>query len=189
MEPAFLGVLMLLRLRDFLPSDAAWGSQHGAELRADLLARMKGTDVRAFGLNLQGVTQVDVTFCREAIVILAQELHAQGRGLCLNGDINEDCLENLSAACLVWNFPLIWWPGREWKILGPACPVGAAVVLGHALLESEVTTGSVIRRYSHLSAPNASNKLSELWRLGYLLRETRSAETGGHEHVYRSIRV
>ena len=48
----------------------------------------------------------------------------------------------------------------------------------------EVTTASQLADKMDISIQNASSKLNRLYVAGYIDRSTRSAESGGIEHVY-----
>ncbi|MEZ5687838.1 MAG: hypothetical protein R3E21_03480 [Caenibius sp.] len=63
---------------------------------------------------------------------------------------------------------------------------GSREALAYALARDAVRTADYAAA-SGLSAANASTRLKQLWEQGVLMRDERSAASGGTEYVYRRI--
>lgn len=184
-----------LFLRDMMESAQGWGRRAGKATAARLQAMLEGgmscSDVMR--LSLSGIEQMDVSFTRE-IVWLIWHYRCQ-RGFCLvdmNAEADEEkdwnLFVNWDAAACGRNQPLFSWnTAMQVRLLGHAPTIGLREMLHYVLASSSPVPTTEAAAALHLSLSNASNKLSVLYREGYLLRQSHCAASGGLEHVYYRI--
>jgi hypothetical protein len=137
-------------------------------------------------ISLDGVKRTDISFPREAVVELARSYRGQ-RGFCLTDASDPDLLDNWDAAASKLEQPLfVWNNGAVFRRLGPQPSAGLREMLEY-VLSVPVARTSEVATALHLKVPNASNKLKQLWREGYILRREQSANTGGVEYEYSRL--
>lgn len=141
-------------------------------------------------LVFSGITAMDVSFVVEAIIKPAQQMHAKGLLLCVHlCNLKPRIQMNIEAACVWSRWPVHVMAEQQDKtihryICGPTIPVGCYQAYTEVQLGAK--TSGEVARILDINPSNASNKLTQLWRLGFLVRTERSAETGGIEYVYRA---
>jgi len=52
--------------------------------------------------------------------------------------------------------------------------------------EGELSTTTEVAKYLNVSSQNASSKLNNLYKSGYIDRRSVDAKSGGYEYIYRS---
>jgi len=173
----------MLYVRQLLCSPTAWGHVQGEHVRLVLQARMQALCV--LGMSLAGVEQLDVSFARSAFVELARAERMR-RGLCFTDIGSLDIVENLEAAALACEQPLTLWLASGVRVLGPQPSIGLRQMLSYVFSVPVARTSEAAARLQ-VKVPNASNKLKQLWQQGYVLRQERSASSGGVEYDYVRI--
>jgi len=108
---------------------------------------------------------VDVSFACSAFLELAKAERMRS-GVCLTAVTNGDILANLEAAAVLSEQPLaLWCSSTEHRFVGPEPSVGLREVLTYVGVARKTYTRQVAS-VLHLTIPNASNKLRQLWREG-----------------------
>lgn len=178
---------MQIHLRNILDEPIGYGhvcgQRVGQHLRLLIDARPAETTI---GLSLAGIEHIDVTFAAESIVALARH-YRKLRGFCLVDTVDQDLLDNVDGAAWKLEQPIIAWSGRDtYQLLGPSPAEGLYQVLQYVYTVPVAYTRAAAQDLA-LGVPNASNKLKELWRDGYILRDACSASSGGVEFAYKQI--
>jgi hypothetical protein len=174
------------RLRNLMPGPDGWGRSAAAPIRAALLTRIGAlADPVLVRISLAGVKRLDVTFASAALVEVVAE-HLGTKGVCLSEVTGADLEENIAAAADRVGVPLTLWSGDTVQVLGPQPVAGNRAVLDLALTRPSLRATDVAAAM-HLSVPNASTKLKQLWKGGYLMRVEHPAASGGNEFVYARI--
>jgi len=174
---------MHIRLRSLMATSDGWGYAQGKTVQDRLRQMIEADSLQGIvWLSLDGVTRLDVSFARGAVLELAKS-YRQQRGICLEYCDN-DIQENIEAAANAIEQPLLL---REqplmYRLLGPLPSRGTRTLFSYILHRESVSTIEAAQALD-LQVPNASNKLKYLWERGYLLRQERAAGSGGIEFVY-----
>jgi len=173
-------------LRDYLPNSDAWGHALGRQVQERLRVLVESQQERPlFAISLRGVSHTDVSFPRTAVVELAKYFRER-QGFYLIDVEDVDLLENWDAAADRCEQPLFVWTLGSPRILGPQPGEGKRPMLDYVLSVEAATAGEAARALD-IKVPNASNKLKELWKEGYILRQERAAPSGGVEYEYIRI--
>ena len=138
-------------------------------------------------ISLANIEATDASFPRESVISIAK-LFCGEIGFFLSGFRSRDLLDNWDYAAKAKEQALIveHGPGK-YGVIGPELSGSLKEVLEFALKERTVTTSKVATKFD-LSAPNASAKLKKLHQIGLVLGTKETAETGGLEYVYYSVR-
>jgi hypothetical protein len=166
-------------------AEYGWGRAEGRRvfgefLRSSPAPRAEG-DVLV--LSLRDVEGIDISFAAETVVALA----ALCRGRCgyRVSDIgSQDIADNIDSAAQRARIPILCDVMGHVKMLGLEPSPGTVAVLEFLLDEGEVRTSDVAQRLQ-ITPSNASNKLKQLWRDGFLVRAEQAAASGGVEFTYR----
>lgn len=167
-----------------IPLPSTIGSDAGREFARSLYS-IDG-DVR---VSLVAADAVDVSFLHEAVILPLTRFHQLGLTLRLVLDPdNRDVLANVGAAALFYGVPIYVTFERNGARAG-TCMYGQDVPDGCITVFTSVCgkpqTSADVASALGLSVQHASNKLSLLWKLKFLVREERVQESGGKEFVYR----
>lgn len=164
-----------------------WGHIQGRQVYERLRATVEAhLSEEIFRISLDGVKRTDITFPRESVIELAKQY--RGRcGFCLIDVSDQDLLDNWDAAALRREQPMMVWNGTQLnRILGPELSTGLRDMFFYVLSVPIAHTSEAATSLG-LKVPNASNKLKQLWREGYILRREQSANSGGVEYDYLRI--
>jgi len=180
-------VRLLELMQEQLGVSDGWGHEMGRKIHDKLREVVeKQTTETIITISLKGVKRADASFLRESTLSLAK-LYREKKGFCLSDIENEDLVENIEVAAGKFEQPITYWPNSNGRILGPQPSEGLKEMLIYALKVPVVYTNEAARELD-LKVPNASNKLNQLWKAGYILRRERVATSGGLEHEYFRIK-
>lgn len=182
---------MDIRIAELANSNALWGSERGREVQGMIRDQMDAQpNDRMICISLKGVLMMDATFFREAVVLLVKQ-HLGEKGFCLKDVENADVLSNARYAAgfghKTKNQPITVWLEDSVEFIGRFEP-DQLIETAYDVIRVGEMTSSKLAADRGISISLASMKLKQLADRGYLLRETRSAETGGIEGVFLAIR-
>ena len=176
----------VLPLADFMDRPEGWGRSQGREVYQRLLGFVEeNPGVGVFRISMHGVQRMDISFSSEAIVELARRFR-RIKGFCLTDVTDSDLLENIDAACVKKDQPMLVMRDRAQALIGPSPSEGTREAFEFAMKHPEVRASELVIE-KDISLPNASMKLKRLWDQGFLLRNEAIADTGGVEYRYRRI--
>jgi hypothetical protein len=179
---------MDIRLIEFMDGRSdGWGHMQGRQVYERLHDFIEAHPTKEIiRLSLAEVKRTDITFPRESVVELAK--HYRGRrGFCLIDAKDQDLLDNWDAAASRQEQPLMVWNENQLnRILGPQPSTGLRDMFNYVISVPIARTSEAAASLG-LKVPNASNKLKQLWREGYILRREQSASSGGVEYDYVRI--
>lgn len=173
-------------LRQFMERSEGWGRDEGREVYQRLLGfveRNPGTVV--FQLSMKDVQRVDISFASETIIELARRFR-RSKGFCLVDLADRDMIENIDAAGVRKEQPLLVWQGKSANLVGMRPTEGAREAFQFAMGRPQARA-SEFAALRNVSIANASTKFKQLWEQGFLLRRESAADTGGVEFLYRRI--
>lgn len=128
---------------------------------------------------------MDMSFASETIVELARRFR-RAKGFCLIDLTDADLIENIDAAALKKEQPILVWRGQSAALVGVKPSEGAREAFQFAMGRSQ-SRAAEFAVQKGISIANASMKFKQLWEQGFLLRRESTADTGGVEFVYCSI--
>ncbi len=138
-------------------------------------------------ISLANIEATDASFPRESVVSFAKLVRGE-IGVFLSGFRSRDLRDNWDYAAKAKEQSIVVESGPgNYEVIGPNLTGGLTEILEFAWKERTVTTSKVAKKFD-ISAPNASAKLKKLNQLGLLLGNKETAETGGLEFVYKSVR-
>ena len=174
-------------LAEFMDRPDGWGRCQGRELYQRLLVFVEdnpGTVV--FRISMKDVERMDISFASEAIVELAKRFR-RGKGFCFVDLTNADLIENIDAACVKKDQPMVVIGYGGVYLIGLNPSEGTREALEFAMSRPQARASEFAAKKG-ISLANASMKLKKLWDQGFLLRREAIAETGGVEYVYCSVK-
>lgn len=182
---------MDIRIGDLANSSALWGAERGQEVQAMIRKLMDANPQdRMICISLKGVQMMDATFFREAVVLLVKQ-HLGEKGFCVKDVENQDVLSNARYAAgfghKTRNQPITVWLDDSVEFIGRFEPDQLIEVAYDVIRLGEMTSARLAADRG-ISISLASMKLKQLANRGYVLREERSAETGGIEGLFLAIR-
>lgn len=181
--------MTVVSVRRFMNASVGWGVEQGKTVHHQLdleLSKVNGSSV--IELDLRGIEQADVSFCREAIVEIVRK-YRPGRQFFLANFENEVIVENLDAALRRRNQTgLLRLQDGSYSLIGKPIGVDMESMLRDVETMGEATARQIIQRHNKLKIQNCSNKLKALWQLGLLVRDESSAPSGGREYVYKPVK-
>jgi len=185
-EPYILeGNRLTISLLHLMRSPEGWGHARGASVADVIQSYIEASPAQIVRFSLQGVKRMDVTCASELVRLVKHE--RMKRGFCLVDGSDPDLLMNWDAAALCHNQPLfVWNVQMTCDQLGPKPGIGLRQMLQHVLSVAQTSTSEAASALS-LKTQNASNKLKQLWQEGFILRQERSAASGGVEYDYLRI--
>ena len=121
-------------------------------------------------------------------MILLAQLYKGKKGFYISHLSNDDVIDNIDYAAKALEQPLtLKKENNEICMLGPSLTKSNLEIFNILMTKNQVTT-SQIASLLNLSVQNASIKLKKLVDEGYILRFEETAESGGIEFVYKSIK-
>jgi hypothetical protein len=179
--------LMLIKLRDYMSGPDGWGHTQGQQTHEKLRRLVEAHPKEPiYTISLDGIEHTDASFPRESVIELAKRYRGQV-GFCLRDSADPDLLDNWDAAALKREQPLLVWRDDLSLILGPQPGEGVREMLRYVLSVPSTVTSEAAHTLQ-VKIPNASNKLKQLWKEGYILRRERVASSGGVEYEYFRIK-
>ena len=175
-----------INLRNLMDREDGWGNAEGREVFQRLLKTVESDSGKVIYLiSLDGVKRTDASFPRESVVELAKRFRGK-KGFCLVDISNPDLLDNWHDAAVRREQPLtVWYKGKP-KIIGPTPTPGNVGILNYILSNGEGTAANVTKKLN-LQLTNASTKLRQLEKEGFIMRREEPSPTGGIEHRYFRI--
>jgi hypothetical protein len=177
----------MLPLREFMGRSEGWGRNEGRNVYQRMLEyveRNPGTIV--FKVSMKDVKRIDISFASETIVELARR-YRRTKGFCVTDLSDEDLIENLDAAAVKKDQPILVWRGKSARLVGMEPSEGTREAFQFALSRTEARAAEFASEKKGMSIANASMKFKQLWEQGFLLRREAAAETGGVEFIYHRI--
>jgi hypothetical protein len=177
-----------IRLRDLTDSPKPFGNIQGKTvfLRLSEIVE-KHSRPTIFEISFDGIEATDASFARESVVSSAKFFHGQ-HSFFLTNITDRDLIDNWKYAAQAKNQPLIiWHSDMEFEVIGPEMTPSASELLSYVLQHGKVGTSQVAADLG-ISVPNASTRLKKLVTEGYLVRREDTADSGGVEYTYLSIK-
>jgi hypothetical protein len=175
-----------ISLRRHMDRDDGWGNAEGREVFQRLLDTIESDPGKViYRISLEGVKRTDASFPRESVVELAKRYRGK-KGFCLVDISDPDLLDNWNAAAVMREQPLTVWRNGKPEIIGHKPTAGNEQVLKYILSKGEGSAASVARDLK-LQLTNASTKLRQLEKDGFILRRDEASPTGGIEYTYFRI--
>ena len=177
----------MILLADLLgPSKQGWGRPQGREIFPKLLEQVeRNPDQTIFAISLKGVRCIDVSFSSETVVAVAHRFLGRKGFYLVDVDV-PDILENIEAAALRDELPLLVLDGGRHRFVGLAPSTGTKATLD-VVLQRPQARATEIADAIQITVANASMKLKQLWTSGFLMRRVSAADTGGVEFIYHRI--
>lgn len=177
-----------MKLFDFTQNKAPYGNEFGKEVFSKMREYVeKHKNITIFEISFEDIRFVDASFSRESLILLAQ-LYKGKKGFYISHLSNDDVIDNIDYAAKALEQPLtLKKENNEICMLGPSLTKSNLEIFNILMTKNQVTT-SQIASLLNLSVQNASIKLKKLVDEGYILRFEETAESGGIEFVYKSIK-
>jgi len=178
--------LVKIVLVDFTESAHPFGNRKGREVYQKLLDVVEDHPATSiFVISLKGIKATDASFPRESVVSIAKQFRGE-KGFFLTDFNSRDLIDNWSYAAKAKEQPLIIWYDHSHEIIGPDITSSTKDLVEYVIEKGKVTTSKVADDLN-LSVQNASTKLKNLVKQGFVLRSEEIADTGGVEFKYHSI--
>lgn len=179
---------MMIKLRQLTERSDAHGTKEGKVVYGKIMDIVsQNPSVEIFNISLEGMVMTDASFPRESVISVAKQYRDERKCFFISGTENRDLLDNWHYAALIREQPLVFWKSDGYEILGPEASTGVKDIV-RVVMEREEVTAAEVSDALDMSVPNASGKLKKLAAQGYIIRSERTAESGGIEFAYRSIR-
>ena len=178
---------VVVKLRAFTDSERPFGNSEGKAVfrkLADYIEQHPQTKV--FGVSFDEIEATDASFPRESVVSVAKQFRGD-RGIYLLDIKDRDLIDNWSYAARAKDQPLTIWNGAEHEVIGPELSAATRSLVDYVLDKGSVLASQAAADLD-MTVQNASTRLKNLVKDGYLLRAEEVAETGGIEFKYRAIR-
>jgi hypothetical protein len=173
-------------LRQLMDRDDGWGNAEGREVFQRLLKKIEADPTKVvYRVSLDGVRRTDASFPRESVIELARRFRGN-KGFCLVDIADPDLLDNWDAAAAKRDQPMTVWRNGKPEIIGHKPTAGNEEVLKYVLSKGEASAASVARELK-LQLTNASTKLRQLEKDGFIMRHDEASPTGGIEYIYFGI--
>jgi hypothetical protein len=173
-------------LRQLMDRDDGWGNAEGREVFQRLLKKIEADPTKGvYRVSLDGVRRTDASFPRESVIELARRFRGN-KGFCLVDIADPDLLDNWDAAAAKRDQPITVWRNGKPEIIGRKPTAGNGDVLNYVLSNSEATAANTAKQLK-LQLTNASTKLRQLEKEGFIMRRDEVSPTGGIEYKYFSI--
>jgi len=178
---------MIINLLDYTKGDHPFGNAQGKEVFRKLVELVESnSSVDIFRVSLSGIEATDASFPRESVIALAKHFRCE-KGFYLTDVADRDLIDNWMYGAVAKDQPLVVWSDKKHEIIGPKMN-SATMSLVEFILERKEVTTSLIASEFDLSAANASTRLKNLFKNGYIMRSEEVAESGGKEFVYKAIK-
>ena len=173
-------------LRQLMDRDDGWGNAEGREVFQRLLKKIETDPTKVvYRVSLDGVKRTDASFPRESVIELAKRFRGN-KGFCLVDVADPDLLDNWDAAATKREQPMTVWRNGKPEIIGRKPTAGNEDVLNYVLSNGEATAAAIAKRLK-LQLTNASTKLRQLEKDGFVMRREETSPTGGIEYSYFRI--
>src|SRR5215469_3704905 len=124
---------VVVALLDFMDTPRAWGRIEGRAVYQRLLGFVEDhPGVTVFKVSMRGVERMDMSFASETVLELARRFRGS-KGFCVVDLTDSDLIENLHAAAVKKEQPLLVWQGKSAKVIGTEPSEGNREALQFAL--------------------------------------------------------
>ncbi len=176
----------VLPLGEIMKQAEGWGRSQGRAVYHLLLKFVEDNPGSVvFRISLQGVKRMDISFASETIVELARRFR-RSKGFYLVNLTDTDMVENIDAACVKKNLPILIVGKEQTSLIGLKPSEGTREAYEFAMNRSYVRASELAKERG-ISLQNASMKLKKLWDQGFLLRQEIASDSGGVEFEYSKI--
>lgn len=178
---------IVVRLREFTKNERPFGNIEGKLVfhkLSEFVAKHPKVDI--FGISLEGIEVTDASFPRESVVSLAKQLRGE-KGIFLTNLSDRDLIDNWNYAAEAKDQPLVIWKDDGFEIIGPELNKSARELIEYVLKKGSVLASQVASDLN-ISVQNASTRLKNLVKQGYILRSEDVADSGGIEFKYSAIK-
>lgn len=177
---------VIVDLREFTKNTTPFGNVEGKDVFRKLVDYVEAhPHARMFGITMKGIEATDASFPRESVVSLAK--HFCGKlGVFLLDLQDRDLIDNWTYAARAKEQPVPVWSENGYEILGPELNSSAQALVDCVYKHRSVVASQVAADLG-ISVPNASTRLKNLAKSGYVLRTEEVAESGGIEFKYQAI--
>ncbi len=178
---------MLIKLLDFTKDDHPNGNVKGKAVFADLLKFIElHPSIEIFGISLKGIVATDASFPRESVMAIAK--YFSGEKFIYLADLeDDDLIDNWTYGAVAKDQPMTVWNSNKASFIGPDMTKSVRELTDYLLIKQRVTTSQVSNDFD-ITIQNASTRLKNIFKLGYVKRVEEVAESGGKEFVYQLIR-
>ncbi|ABM26796.1 conserved hypothetical protein [Shewanella sp. W3-18-1] len=177
---------MRLDLIDYTKDTHPNGNVQGKAVYSELLRAVKAhPSVETFEISLKGIEATDASFPRESVMALAKHF-AGNKFFYLTNIVDEDLVDNWTYGAIAKEQPMTIWKGMHASFIGPEMTKSEKELIGYLLKHYRATTSEISKAFD-ISTQNASTRLKNLFKFGYVNRTEEIAESGGKEFVYKLI--
>jgi DNA-binding CsgD family transcriptional regulator len=178
---------MLIKLLDITKDALPNGNVKGKSVFATLLKWIESRpEVDTFGISLKGIVATDASFPRESVMALAKH-YREEKFIYLTELSDEDLIDNWTYGADAKEQPMTVWNDNKASFIGPDMTKSVKELTDYILIKQRVTTSEVSNEFD-ISIQNASTRLKNVFKLGYVKRVEEVAESGGKEFVYQIIK-
>ena len=177
---------VVIKLIEYTSSNHPFGNREGREIYQKLLDVVDShPSASIFVISLDGIKATDASFPRESVVSIAKQFRGE-KGFFLTDFDSRDLIDNWNYAAQAKEQPLIIWNNDSHEFIGPSITSSTMELVEYVIKQGSVTTSKVADALG-ISVQNASTKLKNLVKQGFVLRYEEAADTGGVEYIYQSI--
>ena len=177
---------MLLKLKDFTQDAHPNGNVKGKAVYSSLVHFVESNQQEdTFGISLEGIIATDASFPRESVMAIAKN-YSGNKFFFLTDFIDEDLLDNWTYGAIAKEQPVTVWNNGCASFIGPKMTPSVSELIDYLLENKRVTTSKVSQDFD-ISTQNASTRLKNIYKNGFVKRVEEVAETGGKEFVYEII--
>lgn len=178
---------IVVNLREFTDSERPFGNIQGKAVFQKLRDFVEQNSAAKFvGITLKDIEATDASFPRESVVSLAKQLRGEV-GIYLMDLHDRDLIDNWAYAARAKEQPLVIWDHSKFEVIGPEQSPATKLLVDY-VMERGAVLASQAAADLDLSVQNASTRLKNLVKDGYLMRVEEVAATGGIEFQYRAIK-
>ncbi|TKF36124.1 DNA-binding protein [Vibrio kanaloae] len=180
---------MLIKLLDFTQDEHPNGNVKGKKVFEELKSFVDNhVEVGTFVVSLKGIIATDASFPRESVISLAS-LYRGEKYFCLTDiDDDQDLIDNWTYGAAAKDQPVTVWSGGMAQFIGPDMTKSEKELLDLVIAKGKVTTSEASKALD-ISSQNASTRLKNIFKKGYVQRIEEVAESGGKEFTYKLIGI
>ncbi|WP_199449544.1 winged helix-turn-helix transcriptional regulator [Vibrio harveyi] len=178
---------MLIKLLDFTQDEHPNGNVKGKKVFNDLKSFVDNhLEVGTFVVSLKGIIATDASFPRESVISLASFYRGE-KYFCLTDiDDDQDLMDNWTYAAAAKDQPITVWSSGVVQFIGPDMTKSEKELLELLKAKGKVATSEVSKELD-ISSQNASTRLKNIFKKGYVQRVEEVAESGGKEFIYKLV--
>lgn len=178
---------MLIKLLNLTKDDHPNGNVKGKAIYAELFKIIESRlDIDTFGVSLEGIVATDASFPRESVMAIAKHYIGE-RFFYITELKDEDLIDNWIYGADAKDQPMTIWNDNKASFIGPDMTKSVKELTDYLLIKQRVTTSEISNKFD-ISIQNASTRLKNIFKLGYVKRVEEVAESGGKEFIYQIIK-